>query len=294
MRRRLLALGSAVLALLALAAACGERRADEGAGGKIRVVTTLGIFADFARNVGGDRVEVTALLPPGADPHTYELAPAQVAAISRADVIFVNGLDFEEAALRAIEQNAPAGAPIVTLSEGLTPLDGNPHFWLDVTYAMRYVERIRDALTEIDPGGATAYREAAARYLATLDGLDREFADAVARIPPERRKLVTFHDAFRYLAERYGLEVVAFVVAAPGREPSASDVADLTAKLRDQAIPCVFKEPQFNARILELAARDAGVEVRELYSDALSSEAPTYVDMMRFNMRQLEEGLGRP
>jgi ABC-type Zn uptake system ZnuABC Zn-binding protein ZnuA len=282
------------LALALLVAACGDGRGAGDTGGKVRVVTTLGIFADFARNVGGDRVEVTALLPPGADPHTYELAPAQVADITRADVIFVNGLEFEEAALDAIERNAPADSPIVTLSEGLHPLDGNPHFWLDVTYAMRYVERIRDTLVGIDTEGAATYRRGAAQYLATLEALDREFAEAVARIPPDHRKLVTFHDAFRYLAERYGLDVVAFVVAAPGREPSASDVADLAIKLREQGIPCVFKEPQFNARILELAARDAGVEVRELYSDALSSEVPTYVDMMRFNMRQLEAGLGRP
>lgn len=281
------------VALAVLAASCAGN-GNDARSGRIRVVTTLGIFADFARNVGGERVEVTALLPPGADPHTYELPPARVAAIARADVIFVNGLDFEEAALGPIRENARADAPIATLSEGLTPLDHNPHFWLDVTNAMRYVERIRDALLEVDPEGAEIYRQGAARYLAALDALDREFSQAVSRIPPERRKLVTFHDAFAYLARRYGLEVVAFVVAAPGREPSASDVADLAAKLRDQDIPCVYAEPQFNARILELAARDAGVELRELYSDALTDEVPTYVDMMQFNMRQLEEGLARP
>ncbi|HXF50180.1 MAG TPA: metal ABC transporter substrate-binding protein [Dehalococcoidia bacterium] len=280
----------AAIAALALAA-CG-RGAGDNTSGKLRVVTTLEIFADFARNVGGDRVAVTALLPPGADPHTYELAPGQVAEIARADVIFVNGLDFEEAALGAIERNAPADAPVVTLSEGLTPLDGNPHFWLDVTFAMRYVERIRDALSDIDPEGEPTYAARADDYLAQLEALDADFRAAMERIPPERRKLVTFHDAFPYLAARYGLEVVAVVVKSPGREPSAADVAELARRLREQDVPAVFKEPQFNARVLELAARDAGVEVRELYSDALSSEAPTYIDMMRFNLRQLTEGLG--
>ncbi len=290
MRRIAFAPLLAAIAALALAA-CGD--ADgEHTSRKLRVVTTLEIFADFARNVGGDRVDVTALLPPGADPHTYELAPAQLADIARADVIFVNGLAFEEAALGAIERNAPADAPVVTLSEGLTPLDGNPHFWLDVTYAMRYVERIRDALSDIDPEEAPTYAARAAHYLAQLEALDADFRAAMERIPPERRKLVTFHDAFPYLASRYGLEVVAVVVKSPGREPSAADVAELARRLREQDVPAVFKEPQFNARVLELAARDAGVEVRELYSDALSSEAPTYIDMMRFNLRQLTEGLG--
>lgn len=280
-------------ALATLQSGCGGGQ-DQPESGNVRVVTTLELFADFVRNVGGDRVRVTALLPPGADPHTYELAPAQVAEITRADVVFVNGLDLEEATLGVIERNAPSASPVVTLSEGLTPLDGNPHFWLDVTLAMRYVERIRDALSAVDPEGAPGYAARARDYLAQLEALDADFRDAVERIPPERRKLVTFHDAFTYLAARYGLEVVAVVVKSPGREPSAADVAELARQIREQRVPVVFKEPQFNARVLDLAARDAGVEVRELYSDALSSAAPTYVEMMRFNLRQLAEGLGGP
>lgn len=291
-RIAVLALVGAVV-LAGLAAGCGGGR-DQPEHGSVRVVTTLEIFADFVRNVGGDRVRVTALLPSGADPHTYELAPAQVAEITRADIVFVNGLDLEEAALGVIERNASSAAPIVTLSEGLTPLDGNPHFWLDVTMAMRYVKRIRDELSTLDSEGAPAYAARARDYLAQLEALDADLRAAIERIPPERRKLVTFHDAFVYLAARYGLEVVAVVVKSPGREPSAADVAELARQIREQRVPVVFKEPQFNARVLDLAARDAGVGVRELYSDALSSEAPTYVDMMRFNLRQLAEGLGEP
>lgn len=290
---RSLRLGALLLVALASAwpaGACGAGEEEDA--GRVRVVTTLGIFADFARNVGGERVEIEALLPPGADAHTYELAPRQVAGIGRADVVFINGLHLEEAILGAIERDVSAEAPVVRLSEGLTPLDNNPHFWLDVTYAMRYVEVMRDTLSAVDPEGAEAYAANAARYLGELEALDGEVRAAVGRIPPERRKLVTFHDAFRYLAERYGLEVVALVVKSPGREPSASDVAELARQIAEQRIPTVFREPQFSARILELAARDAGVRVGELYSDALTGGVDTYIEMMRFNARQLEEGLG--
>ncbi len=295
-------LGRVGVALAAVAAlvlsACGS--ADGSGEGKVRVVTTLGIFADFVRNVGGDRVEVVELLPPGADPHTYELEPKQVARITDAGIAFVNGLGFEEAILPAIERNLPDGAPLVELSEGLEPLEGgdeqhgNPHFWLDVTYAMRYVERIRDGLARVDPEGAPAYEANAAHYLDELAALDAEIEEGVLAIPAERRKLVTFHDSFPYFGRRYGFEIVAVVVQAPGREPSAADIAVLGKELKAEGIPTVYSEPQINARILELAAEDAGIEVRELYSDSFSGDVDTYVEMMRFNLRQLREGLGEP
>ena len=115
---------------------------------------------------------------------------------------------------------------------------------------------------------------------------------ALQAIPPERRKLVTFHDAFPYLARRYGLEIVAVAVPSPGQEPNVRDVAELTETLRSEAVPAVFREPQFNARVLELAAADAGVRVLDLLSDAYTEDVDSYLDLMRFNLRQLQEGLG--
>jgi len=254
-------------------------------------VTSLELFANLARNVGGERVEVKALLPSGADPHTYELPPERVAAVARADLLFVNGLGLEASIEDVITNNA--GGPVVELAEGLPATDdGNPHLWLDVTNAIRYIERIRDALTAEDPAGETAYRQHANRYVAQLEALDEEIEAGIAGIPAERRKLVTFHDAFRYLAERYGMAVVAIVAPSPGQEPSARDLAELTETLRDQQVPAVFKEPQFSARVLELAANDAGVRVLDLLSDAFTDEADSYAELMRFNLRQLQEGLG--
>lgn len=288
--RAALILGIVTPLLLVGGSACGSDGDTDA--GRVRVVTTLGIFADFTRNVGGDRVGVIALLPPGADAHTFELEPRQLSGVTKADIVFVNGLDFEGALLSPLEENLPSGTPMVELSQGLAPLNGNPHFWLDVTYAMHYVEQIRDGLSAIDPEGATLYTANAESYLSALGALDAEIQAGIAIIPPQRRKLVTFHDAFPYLARRYGLDVVAFVLEAPGREPSAAIVAALTRKIQEERVPTVYAEPQFNARILELAAGDAGVHIRELYSDSLSGDIDTYVKMMRYNLKQLQEGLG--
>ena len=287
--RRGRGLAGAVLLLAALlAVACGDSGGppDE----RLRVVASLEIFADMARNVGGDRVDVTAVLPSGADPHTYELSPGRVADIAKADLVFVNGLGLEGNVRDAIDENA--GGPVVELSEGLATLDSNPHLWLDPRLAARYVERIRDVLIEHDRQGRAQYEANARTYLEQLGTLDRETEAAVQSIPPERRKLVTFHDAFRYFVTRYGLEIVAVVVRSPGQEPSEQDVARLTETLRSGGVPAVYKEPQFNAAVLEQAADEAGVRVLDLLSDAYTEGVGSYLELMHFNLRQLQEGLG--
>jgi ABC-type Zn uptake system ZnuABC Zn-binding protein ZnuA len=181
---------------------------------------------------------------------------------------------------------------VLELAAGLATLEDNPHLWLNVQNGITYVERIRDALITVDPAGADVYRANADAYLAELRTLDQEVATAVESIPPERRKLVTFHDAYPYLAQRYGLQIVGFVVESPGKEPSAQDVANLTQAIEDEGVPAVFTEPQFSARILELAADDAGVQVCSLYSDAFSDDVQSYVDLMRFNAAELTRCLG--
>ena len=281
------ALAAALLLAALLAAACGGEAAERE--GRLRAVTSLEIFADMVRNVGGERVQVTALLPSGADPHSYELTPGRVADIARAGVVFVNGLGLEGNVLGVIDENA--GGPVIELTEGLDTIDDNPHLWLDVSNAASYVRRIRDALVEQDPEGLNEYWGNAQTYLGELHALEEELL-ALHSIPPENRNLVTFHDAFPYLAGRYGLEVVAVVVPSPGQEPSARDVAQLAEVLQTQAAPAVFKEPQFNARVLELAAADAGVRVFDLLSDAYAERVDSYIELMRFNLRQLQEGLG--
>jgi len=294
----LFALPLATTALLAsvLLTACQEEE-EKNQAAEVKVVATLDLFADFARQVGGDRADVSTLIPAGADPHTYEPTPSRVAKLAKADLVIVNGLGLEAALEDVIEENTPSSTPIIELSQGLSVInddhhDGNPHLWLDVQNAIAYVERIRDALVEIDPAGTEAYRANADSYLAELRTLDEEVTADIDSIPSDRRKLVTFHDAFPYLAQRYGLEVVGVVVASPGKEPSAKDVANLVDAIAAEEVPAVFKEPQFNARILELAADDAGAEVCTLYSGTLDKKVDTYVKLMRFNAKELVRCLG--
>jgi manganese/iron transport system substrate-binding protein len=291
----LFALPLAAIALMAsvLLTACQEEEeVEEGETSRVKVVVSLAIFADFARQVGSDRVDVSTLIPAGADPHTYEPTPGRVVRLTEADVVIVNGLELERPLEDALKENIPSSAVLVELAEGLPVIDKNPHLWLDAQNAIAYVERIRDALVEIEPAGAQTYRSNADSYLAELRMLDEEVAAAIDSIPSERRKLVTFHDAFPYMAQRYGLEVVGVVVASPGKEPSAKDVANLVEAIAAENVPAVFKEPQLNARILELAADDAGVEVCTLYSGTLDKKVDTYVKLMRFNAKELARCLG--
>ena len=302
---------AALALMLAACGGSGREGAVETGGGPVRVATTLSIFTDFVRQVGGERVTVVTLVPAGADPHTYQPAPRDVQRLSTVRAVFVNGAGLEGGLRDLTEHNLPKGATLVELSAGLTPItytpeeigpadsgaaqgpeEGvNPHFWLDVKNAQHYVRRIRDTLIAVDPEGQALYTANADRYLAELDALDAEIRAKIAAIPPERRKLVTFHDAFPYFARAYGLELVGYVLRAPGREPSAQEIKELSAVLRREQVKTVYKEPQLNAKVLERAAADAGVRVDVLYSDALTRDVPTYVEMMRRNADNLVRGL---
>lgn len=293
-------------------AACGgggDAAPSQFGSGPVRVAASMSVFADLVRQVGGDRVTVLSLIPAGADAHTYQPSPKAVQRLGDVRAIFINGSGLEESLLPVLENNAPAGARLVDLSAGLQSIEveerevgpageeeeeheeGNPHFWLDVAYAKEYVARIREALSEVDPEGRAGYAANAQRYLAELDQTDAYIRTQIATIPPAQRKLVTFHDAFPYFARAYGLELAGFVVRAPGREPSARDIKELGEVLQSEGVKTVFKEPQLNAKLLDRAAKDAGVKVGVLYSDALTGEITSYVAMMRRNADAVAEGL---
>ncbi len=315
-------LAPAIAALLTalLLAACGSdgqagapspRLSPASAGLPMRVGTTLPLFADLVREVGGDSVDVFSILPPGADPHTYEPSPSDIQRIAEADIIFVNNLqaDLEGSILNVIESNKgqdtrvipfmanvvsprarELGDPEITAAEA----GDNPHLWLDPFLAHAYADVIAEALAGEDADNAALYSDNLSRYGQRLAQLDGEIAAAVQQISPEDRKLVTPHNAFPHLARRYGLEVVGFVVPSPGQDPSPRDIADLTRAIRDQGVPAVFTEPQIGAdsRLLERIAADAGVQVCTLLSDTLRDNVTTYIDMMRFNADELLRCLG--
>lgn len=293
-----------LLSLPLVLAGCGGSNGDSVA--SLKAVTSISVLEDLVRQVGGDRVEVSSLLPAGADPHTYEPTPGQVRDVAEADVVFANGLNLEPAALKVIEPNLSGGASLVKLGEetidaGFPALAGdeedesiNPHLWLSVGAAREYVRVIRDSLAVADPESAETYNDNYQAYLARLDELDGYVAEKLSSLPEERRKLVTTHDAFAYMAEYMGLEIAAVVAESPGQEPSASDVADLAETIEELALPAVFEEPQLGAEagVLERAAEDAGIEVCTLYSDALDDDVPTYLDLIRHNADEVARCLG--
>jgi zinc/manganese transport system substrate-binding protein/manganese/iron transport system substrate-binding protein len=313
-RLALLILVPIVVGAFAVAGAGSTAAQPSGQARSIRVVTGLAVVQDLVKQVGGDRVDAFSIVPPGADPHTYQPTPRDVQALQGARLAFWNGLGLDETAADLVSEQRLPDLTVVVLSDEIVPLagddhelagdahsdgdddghghtGGNPHLWLDPAYAIRYVERIRDALVEVDPSNAETYRANAAAYVGEIQALDAWARGEIATIPAERRKLVTFHDAFPYLAEHYGLELVGVVLKSPGREPSAQEIAALVTEMKQHQIPSVYAEPQFNARILELAARDAGVQVRRLYSDAFDSQVTSYLELMRFNVNSLVEGL---
>ena len=157
----------------------------------------------------------------------------------------------------------------------------DPHFWMDIDFTIQAVEEIRDELTRLDPDGADYYRERASEYIAELRELDGEIREQLAGLPEERRYLVTFHDAYGYFADRYGLTILGFVVEGPEEEPSASTITELVEHITELGIPFIFTEPQFSARVIEQIARDTGATVRTIPSGGLAEEYPTYVEFLR-------------
>jgi zinc/manganese transport system substrate-binding protein len=270
---------------------------------KLKVVATFSILSDFVKNVGGDRVDVRSLVGPNGDAHVYQPTPGDAKTIADAKVVFVNGLGFEGWIARLIKASASKAA-MVTATKGVKPRkaeddhghgDADPHAWQSVANAKIYVANIRDGLAAADPAGKSAYEANAAAYLARLEALDAEVKAEVAKIPADRRKIITTHDAFGYFAGAYGVSFIAPQGVSTESEVSARDVAKIITQIRKQKIPAVFLENVSDKRLLERIAQEGGARIGgTLYSDALTDEkglAPTYIDMMRHNVKQLSTAL---
>jgi ABC-type Zn uptake system ZnuABC Zn-binding protein ZnuA len=286
-------------------AACGSGGAGDdidGQGDDVKVVTTLEVFADLVTQVGGERVAVDFLLPSGADAHTYEPVPSALRNVTEADLAFANGLGLEARIVRVLEGNLPGDAPLIELGEEAREAGaeviggdgGDPHLWLDIDIYAEYARAVLDALSAADPQGAVDYRSNHDRYVAELEKMGEDVLSRLSEVPSERRKLVTTHDAFSYLARYIGFDVDAVVAPNPGQEPSARDVADLVEAIGYTGVSAVFEEPQLGAEseVLRRVAADVGVEVCTLYSGSLDDRIQTYVEMMRFNAEELVRCLG--
>lgn len=291
-RRHLLTAMAAVAAV----AVAGPARAQD----KLKVLATFSILGDFVKNVGGDRVEVTTLVGPNSDAHVYAPAPADAKKVADAKVVITNGLGFEGWMSRLMRASGTK-APVIVATKGIAARraaghsDGDPHAWQSVANAKVYVANVREALIATDPAGKGDYETNAAAYLGRLDALDREIKAAVAAIPADRRRIISSHDAFGYFTQAYGVEFVAPQGVSTEAEPSARDVARIISQIKRQKIPAVFLENVSDPRLMQRIAQETGARIGgKLYSDALTDnkgDAPTYVDMMRFNMKQLAAAL---
>ena len=265
---------------------------------RLNIVASFSILGDFAENVGGERVSVTTLVGPDGDVHVYAPAPADAKKILDARLVIINGLDLEGWLPRLV-QSAGSKATVVTASQGVAPRklgsDADPHAWQSVANAKIYVANIRDALVAADPAGAATYRANAERYLAKLDALDREVRDAIAQIPEARRKVISTHDAFGYFAAAYGIEFIAPQGVSTESEVSARDIAGIITRIRAGRIPAVFLENISDPRLIRRISAETGARIGgTLYSDSLTGEkgdAPTYIDMVRHNIRALTSAL---
>jgi zinc/manganese transport system substrate-binding protein len=265
---------------------------------KINVVASFSILGDFAKNVGGDRVDVTTLVGANSDVHVYTPAPVDAKKISDARLMIINGLGLEGWLPRLV-QSSGGKATIVTATNGIAPRklgsDADPHAWQSVVNAKMYVVNIRDALVAADQAGAPAYRANADAYLAKLDALDREVREAVAQIPEARRKVISTHDAFGYFAAAYGIAFIAPQGVSTESEPSARDIAAIITQIRTGKIPAVFLENISDPRLMRRISAETGAKIGgTLYSDSLTAEngnAPTYIELVRHNIKALTSAL---
>ncbi|MDI3567000.1 metal ABC transporter solute-binding protein, Zn/Mn family [Bradyrhizobium sp. Arg816] len=265
---------------------------------RLNVVASFSILGDFVRNVGGDRVNVTTLVGPDSDVHVYTPAPSDAKRIADAKLVIVNGLGLEGWLPRLV-QSAGSKAQVVTASAGIAPLKlgsaADPHAWQSVPNAKIYVSDIANALAAADPDDAEFFRARAKAYLDTLEALDREVREAVAKIPLGRRRVISTHDAFGYFAAEYGVQFVAPLGVSTETEPSARDIAAIIGQIKAQKIPAVFLENISDDRLIRRIAAETGAKVGgTLISDGLTGEkglAPTYIDMVRHNIKALTSAL---
>lgn len=302
----------AVVAALALLAAC-ERSPQGPPGGPARplVLATFYPLYEFARQVGGDAVEVVALVPPGVEPHDWEPTPAEIARVQRARLFVYNGAGLEpwvdrllgDVVPAGVAVNATHGVPVAvadlprhvrsgpTFRVGLTP---DPHVWLDPVLAAAQVNVIAGALARADPGRAATYAENARRYTAALDALHRAFVDGLAACG--RRDIVVSHAAFGYLARRYGLTQVPVMGLAPGAEPGPAALAAAVRFVRRHRVTHVFFETLASRRLAETLAREAGVDTLVLnpvegLTPQEAAAGATYLTLMEANLASLRQGL---
>ncbi len=268
---------------------------------RLQVAATISTLAALVKAVGGDKVDVVSIVPIGVSPETYDPSPRDLIAVANAHIIFKNGAGLEiwlDKMLRAV---AKPSTKVVVLSDGLPVAGakgpgepGNPHLWLDPTYAQVYVHKIAAALSEVDPANAAYYSAREKAEQKQLAQLDAWIKQRIATIPPANRTMLAFHDAWYYFDRRYGIRDVGAIEQSPGQSPSAAYLAALIAQARASGTRAVFAEPQFSPKLAQQLAASAGIKtVTNLYDDTLGTtpELQTYDGMLRYDVDTIVKAL---
>lgn len=278
---------------------------------KLKVVSTVAPITNIVLNVGGDRIDLQGIIPPGVDSHTFEPAPSDARTLAAADLVIVNGLALEGTTIELAQANLKSGARILELGSNTITRDQwvfdfsfpeehgdpNPHVWMNPLYAARFAELTRDTLSEMDPSNAAYYAQNTELFRTRIDELDKAIVAVTATIPEQNRKLLTYHDSFAYFAPRYGYQVIGAIQPSDFAEPSPREVASLIDQIQATGVPAIFGSEVFPSPVLEQIGRETGVR----YYDTLRDDDPpgepgspenTYFGMLQFDVQQMAEALG--
>ena len=297
-----------------LIAACGEKpkgSLNSTAAKKISIVTTVAPITSMVENVGGDKVQVTGIIPEGMNSHTFEPVPSDVKMLADADLLVVNGLELEEPTLKLARANMKQSSAVLrlgdrTISENEYIYDfsfpkshghPNPHLWLNPRHVIRYATLIRDELIRIDSSNQSAYEHNASAFIQQLEKLDRAIEEAVKTIPENNRRLLTYHDSWPYFARQYDFKVIGAVQPSDFADPSPREVKRLIDQIRKEKVPAVFGSEVFPSPVLEQIAREGKTRyIDKLRDDELPGKpgdpAHSYIGMMVENLTIMFQALG--
>lgn len=275
------------------------------------VVASVSPITDLVRNVAGNVVPVDGLIPEGVDSHTFEPTPGTARLIQKADLIFLNGLDLENPTLRLAQANRKTGAVIYQLGPNAINTDQymydfsfpksaghpNPHLWMDVAFAIKYTELIRDELVKTYPAGAARFQANAKTFLASLNHLNRAVAQAIQTVPPKNRVLLTYHDSFAYFAKHYGMRVIGAIQPSDFAEPSGKEVAALIEQIRAEHVPAIFGSEVFPSPVLAQIGRDTGAKYEATLRDDdlpgdIGGPDHSYVGLIVYDVKTMVTDLG--
>ncbi|HYH49112.1 MAG TPA: metal ABC transporter substrate-binding protein [Acidimicrobiia bacterium] len=306
----------AALLVVATPAACGgdddESRTESGvSAGKLAVVTTVAPITSIAANVAGDLADIQGVVPEGTNSHTFEPAPSVAEVLSKADLIFINGLSLEEPTKKLARENMKSGAKIVELGTEVLPESEwiydfsfpkeegkpNPHLWTDPTFVKKYADVIRRELSAKDAANAPAYQRNYDAFAALIDEFDKAMRTSFATLPAYRRKLLTYHDAYAYFAKTYDWDVIGAIQVENFEDPSPKEVAELIDQVKVNAVPAIFGSEVFPSPVLEQIGKEAGVKYVDVLRDDDLPGQPgdvehSWLGLMRFDYVTMVEALG--